>query len=105
MKEIADRIREMREIRGMTQADLAAACGYKDRSSINKIENNIYDPSVEVINKIAKALNVSPGYLIVGETDDAVEEIHRLFSILNEDQKSAVLSILRSMTANSTTTP
>ena len=101
MKEIADRIREIRELRGMTQADLATACGYKNRSSINKIESNSYDPSLDVIKKIARALNVDPDYLVFGKADSAVDEIHRLFSILNDDQKAAVLSILRSMTANS----
>lgn len=38
---IGERIKKVRERRGMTQEELALACGYKSRSTINKFEKNI----------------------------------------------------------------
>ena len=100
MKEIADRIRQVRIDRGLTQDELAKACGYKSRSSIYKIEADAYDPGLETIKKIARALNVDPDYLVFGDTESTMEEIQRLFSSLDEKQQEAVLTFLRSMTAS-----
>lgn len=97
MKEIADRIRMMREQRGMTQQDLADAIGLKSRSSINKIEKNTYEIGLDKIKKIAKALNCDPDYLVFGNEEDKKAEINRLFDRLNETQQDALLDYLRSM--------
>jgi len=97
MIEIANRIREIRKHRGMTQQELAEAMGLKSRSSINKIEMNTYEPGLDTITKIAKALNVDPDYLIFGDDNDKDEEIVRLLNQLTEGQKDAVLSFLQSL--------
>jgi transcriptional regulator with XRE-family HTH domain len=98
MKEIADRIRETRLQRGMTQQDLADAIGLKNRSSINKIEKDTYELGLDNIKRIAKALNVDPDYLVFGDRDEKKEEIDYLMSKLTENQKDAVLAFLRSIT-------
>ena len=98
MIEIANRIKEVRLKRGMSQQDLATACGLKSRSSINKIEKNTYEPSLEQIKKIAKALNTDADYLVFGNRDTKQEEIERLFGRLNEQQQEAVLAFLRTLT-------
>ena len=36
-----DNIRKYREMKGMTQLELANALGYKTKGSVNKIENNV----------------------------------------------------------------
>ena len=59
-----DRIRTLREQRGITQEDLASVVGYKTRSSIAKIENGDSDPSQRMLLKIANALDVSPAELL-----------------------------------------
>lgn len=62
---IGERIRQRRESIGMSQDELAKRMGYKDRSSISKIEkgadDNIY---LDTIQKTANILNCSPLYLM-----------------------------------------
>ena len=62
--EIGDRIRARREELGMTQDELARAIGYKSRSSINKIEIDGRGLPQKKVVDIARALHVSPAYLM-----------------------------------------
>ena len=59
-----EKIRYLREKKGITQDDLAKAAGYKDRSSIAKIESGGNDPSQRMLLKIANVLEVSPAELL-----------------------------------------
>lgn len=97
MKEIADRIRKVRLERGMTQQELADAIGLKSRSSINKIEMNTYEPGLEQIKRIARALNCDPDYLVFGQENDVDEEIKRLMSRLSAEKKEEALQHLRQL--------
>lgn len=72
---IGERIKEMREMRGMTQEELAVACGYKSRSTINKFEKDICEIKLSNVNKIATALNVDPDYLVFGKDGGEPEEL------------------------------
>lgn len=67
MKEIADRIKEARLAKGMTQEDLAKALGLKSRSSINKMEKDAYEIGLDRLKEIAKALDVDADYLVFGD--------------------------------------
>ncbi|MGE4277508.1 MAG: helix-turn-helix transcriptional regulator [Lawsonibacter sp.] len=49
-------IRERRKILGLRQEDLAAKLGVT-RQTINAIENNKYNPTLELAMKIARLLN------------------------------------------------
>jgi transcriptional regulator with XRE-family HTH domain len=55
---IANNIREERERQGMTQSDLAKACGLQP-AAINHFERGRRVPSVKNLIKIARALYVS----------------------------------------------
>lgn len=66
---IYDRIRTLREKQGMTQEQLAEKTGYKTRSAINKIESGLRDINQSQIVLFAKALNVSPSYLMGWEEE------------------------------------
>ena len=58
------KIKYYRELKGMSQEELAHACGFKGRSSITRIEkNNGGVPNVKLL-KIAEVLEVSPEYLL-----------------------------------------
>ena len=57
-------IKRLREERGMSQDALAEKVGYKDRSSIAKVEAGLVDLSQSKIAAFAKALGVSPAQLI-----------------------------------------
>ncbi len=66
--DIGKRIRLRREELGLSQDDLAKRVGYKSRSSITKIENDGRGLPQEKIVDFAKALYVTPAYLM-GWTD------------------------------------
>ena len=61
---IGKRIKDLRIELNMTQEELAARCGYKSRSTINKIELGINDIPQSKINTFARALNTTTSYLI-----------------------------------------
>lgn len=62
--EIYELIKQLRVERGLSQDELANMVGYKDRSSIAKVESGKVDLSQTKIAAFAKALCVTPGYLL-----------------------------------------
>lgn len=69
---IGVRIRERREALGLTQEELATRMGYKDKSSIHRIEVGRADIPQSKVYAFAKALDTTPGYLM-GWRDDIRE--------------------------------
>lgn len=63
-----DRLKDLREQRGLSQRELARLCGLGE-TQINKYENGLSDPSSTNLTAIARQLDVSTDYL-VGLTDD-----------------------------------
>ena len=55
MTELANALREAREARGWTQAELAARIGVS-RKTINTVENGVFVPSTMLALKLARAL-------------------------------------------------
>ena len=51
-------LKELRKVKGLTQADLASAAGVS-RKTINTIENKVFVPSTVLALTLAKVLNVS----------------------------------------------
>ena len=62
--ETHENIKLLRESQGLSQEALAEKVGYKDRSSIAKIESGVVDLSQSKIAAFAKALNVTPAQLM-----------------------------------------
>ena len=62
--DIGERIKKRREELGMTQSELARMVGYTSRSTINKIEKDGRGISQNKIVDIARALRVTPSYLM-----------------------------------------
>ena len=62
--ETHDNIKHLRESLGLSQEALAEKVGYKDRSSIAKIESGLVDLSQSKIALFASALNVTPAQLM-----------------------------------------
>ena len=69
-----DRINKIRVEKGMTQDELAKAVGYKTRSAIAKIESGERDAPQTVIVALAKALGVTPSYLMGWEDEPAPQK-------------------------------
>ena len=59
-----ERIKSRREELGLSQEELAHRIGYKDRSSIAKIESGVNDITQSKIKAIADALDTTPSYLM-----------------------------------------
>jgi len=55
LAELPNRLRELREAAGLTQAQLAERVGVS-RKTVNTVENGVFVPSTVVALKLAKAL-------------------------------------------------
>ena len=64
-----ERIRKRRTALNISQAELAEQVGYKNKTTITKIESGKISPPRSKVVEIAKALQTSPAYLM-GWTDD-----------------------------------
>lgn len=86
---IGARIRQVREQRGLSQETLAKLMGYKDRSSISKIEkgkdDNIY---MDTIQKLAEVLNCSPLFLMGWDKEEKTNESDILEKAAADIQKA-----------------
>ena len=63
MKVVADKIKILREKKGITQSELAANLGIT-RSAVNAWEMGITVPSTQYVVELAKFFNVSADYLL-----------------------------------------
>ena len=66
---VGDRIRKLREFRGMSRAELGEAIGLTGPSantSIYALENNGNATRADTLFKVARILGVSPGFLLDG---------------------------------------
>ncbi|CEE00091.1 MULTISPECIES: helix-turn-helix transcriptional regulator [Bacillaceae] len=61
-----NKIKAIRKKLGITQEQLAEDCGVV-RQTINCIENNKYDPTLELAFKLSKTLNVKVDELFIYE--------------------------------------
>ena len=65
MSPLVLRVRELREALGLTQAELAERAGVR-RATVNRIENaRVTAIDLEVLEKLASALRVEPGFIVV----------------------------------------
>jgi putative transcriptional regulator len=58
MSGLRNTLKELRKVKGLTQADLAIAAGVS-RKTINTIENKVFVPSTVLALTLAKVLDVS----------------------------------------------
>lgn len=75
MSKIGTKIKARRKELGITQLELAQRLGYKDKSTIAKIENGTNDITQTRVVEFAKALDVTPAYLM-GWTDPEPESYY-----------------------------
>lgn len=64
-----NRIKEFREKKQLSQGKLATLCNVS-RQTINAIENNKYDPSLQLAFDIAERLNVRIDILFLHEKEE-----------------------------------
>ena len=109
LSKVADRIKECREDARMGVDDLAKILG-KNRATVYRYEKDeIENMPVEVISKIAVALNVDPAYLMgwtdekapfrknepIAQLDDEHAELIERCDALDECRKDQLMNFLR----------
>ena len=63
---LASHLSGARQTAGLSQQELADIAGI-DRKTVNRIENQIHSPRLQVIDALAKALKMSIGDLLTGD--------------------------------------
>ena len=92
MKDIGDRIREIRQARGITQSELARRVGLAT-VTIRQYENGSREPRLDTIKQIAAALDVQPEYLLTEKLHDLY---HRVYpKSKREDGKLTIEELLK----------
>lgn len=61
---LGEKIRQQREAKGMTQLELAQKIGYTTTGAVSLIESGKRDISIDKVREIAKALDVTPHWLM-----------------------------------------
>lgn len=85
---IAERIKEVRETNGMTQAELARKLGIS-RSAVNAWEMGISVPSAQYLIELSKLFRVSADYLLELGSDERID-----ISFLDENEKKIIYNII-----------
>jgi len=96
-KEIGARIKQRREELGWSQDELALRCGYAGRSSINKIEKGANAMSMDIVQRIAAALDVKVSWLFGFEEETTADAIRDLIDELTPEQQRMVLSMIKGL--------
>ena len=103
---VADRIKDLRVKQGLSQDDLAKKMGFKNRSSVTQVEKSGNDITLRKVEKYAKALGVSPAYLMGWEDydivinpsepgDPIIVEVKRISEDMSTDSKIQLLNYAR----------
>lgn len=72
---VADRIKQKRIELGYTQLEIAKKIGLETKAAICKIEKQGDDVSLRNVEKLARALNCSPTYLLGWDSEDLPQNI------------------------------
>ena len=91
---LGQNIRLYREKLGMSQEELAKKLGYKDRSTIAKIESNVNDITQSKIVAIAAALQTSPAALMGWEAEQTSGSFSPNISPMPETRKIPLLGAI-----------
>lgn len=94
---LGERIKESRLLKGMTQEELGAYLGV-GKSTINKYEMGKIKVPSDNIEIIAKALSVSPSYLMGWEEKEESatdEELAALIESFDEETKQFIVSFAK----------
>ena len=77
-------LRVVRELRGMTQEELAEASGIS-KIAISKLENAHRSPQWETVRRLASALSVEPGQLFPDEEHPSPGDVLAKYLDLGKD--------------------
>ena len=90
-----DNMSNIREARGLSQQQLAEMIG-ANQATISKIESGVGNPTLSMINRIAKALRVHPSELFTLPTLEQ-RALTAIQSIQDEREREAAIIVLEKM--------
>ncbi|WP_296621086.1 helix-turn-helix transcriptional regulator [Marivirga sp.] len=98
---IGDKIRQIREAKGLTQKEVSLTIGM-DQSQYSKIEKGKTDPSTSTVDKIAKAIGIELSDLFashdvlkdINSYDKSLMEKLHLIEQLDEEEKKSIFNIV-----------
>jgi transcriptional regulator with XRE-family HTH domain len=98
-EELPNRIRELRQMMDLSQADLGARAGGANKSQINKLETGGQELTLTWMRRIAAALTVSPADLLVDDDNpyrlnDIERELIDLFRGLDRHDRDRMFRLL-----------
>jgi transcriptional regulator with XRE-family HTH domain len=103
-KALGTRIKALRKVRHWTQKELAHRLGIRFEQ-LNKYESGLNIPPVEMLVKLAEALETSVDYLLTGTHEESTLANARLFrrfqalEHLHEDDQQTVIRVIDAMIA------
>lgn len=101
MTELGKNIAQLRKAQGLKSSQLASMAGVK-QPYISAIENGKKTPSVDVLQRIAKALDVTTSELLGEVPPQLSTEMKRLVNtakVLRKEQVDAIISMVREFSA------
>jgi len=99
---LPEKIKKLRKQRGWSQAELGRQVGIHS-GHISRLETGRYQPSVDLLKKLAQTLDVSTDYLLnegegdlspVRVEDKPMAERLRLISALDEEERAALMTLI-----------
>lgn len=103
MSDIGTKITQLRKKKSLSQTDFAKAIG-ASRTMVGNYERNVNSPSIEMIVKIAKVLDVSIDYLIgdgqLAEYDKDVLKRIEDIQLLDKDTRSKLFFLIDNIVQN-----
>lgn len=107
MKTLGQRIRNRRLELDLTQDELARKMGYKNKSTIGKIESDVNDITSSKVVEFAHALDTTVAYLMGWEEEeqltknaidkDYLDQLTILWNQMTDEQRQTYLSIGRAL--------
>jgi transcriptional regulator with XRE-family HTH domain len=96
MRKTAERIKELRIKKGLSQKSLAICAGM-DPAFLGHIERSLKCPTVDTLNKISNALNISLSELLDFDNDKIVQDnekaLNRIYMLLNRLDKDEAMQV------------
>ncbi|WP_239688966.1 LexA family protein [Pseudomonas citronellolis] len=92
MNTLGERIAHYRKLKGLSQAKLAKACGWGSQSRVGNYELDIREPSLDDLELIAKALDVSVGDLVGSVPVQQQQNVEMILQPSRSPQKYPVIS-------------
>ena len=95
------RIKEIRERKGISQAELARRLGHASNSYVRDVENGLFTPSKERLGPLARALGIAVGRLQEASLESRLRDLEtkdpdfmamlKVYNLLTQKDREAIL--------------